>query len=282
MDKVILIEDFIKNIEEKTFDFNADWYGWFLLFGNPHDFVFEGTTSDCSFLVNVEGKEYKFEISRNSIYGFYGMHVIIDYKPYWVTDLEEFDYSSWEKNKKEEDYIKIPFRDNLQLKAICEKKVGDSFSDIFSNSKSTKELTVAEKLKNYPKGTQLYSIAHGDVFLEGVNDQGLITCTGKIEEYINYIFDENGKLSKYGEVVLFPSKEKRSWEDFEEYCIFKSFNKVLVRNGKDEKWKPTLFVKRIEENGVYYYVDITESKWRYCIPYDLYSYELEGKVSAKE
>lgn len=78
-----------------------------------------------------------------------------------------------------------------------------------------KDIDIYEILKDMPDGTPLYTPMCGEVeftCLESNKEAGEVICI----EYKNgtYCFDKNGKWTKGGEVLLFPSKEMRDWSKF--------------------------------------------------------------------
>lgn len=80
-------------------------------------------------------------------------------------------------------------------------------------------INVAEKLKDCPKGTELYSPIFGTVYFEGIRDTGraiLIDVTTSCNTSMQ--FYSNGKYNTYyseSEVTLFPSKSQRDWSKFQ-------------------------------------------------------------------
>ena len=80
-------------------------------------------------------------------------------------------------------------------------------------------INVAEKLKDCPKGTKLYSTVFGDLeFLEIDNENRSypITVTVKDKDWRKEKFTAEGKwtFAKNSECVLFPSKDNRDWNKF--------------------------------------------------------------------
>ena len=74
--------------------------------------------------------------------------------------------------------------------------------------------TIAELLKDKPKGLKLYTPIFGDVCFEGISEtEGDIIivsdCNG-----VRQRFYADGTYSNIGECLLFPSKESRDWESF--------------------------------------------------------------------
>ena len=69
--------------------------------------------------------------------------------------------------------------------------------------------------------------------------------------------------------MLFPSRDCRDWSKFKspkpEYK-FKPFEKVLVRDSEDEKWRVSLFDFKSEEDLPLPYF-VIGSAYKYCIPY---------------
>ena len=79
---------------------------------------------------------------------------------------------------------------------------------------------IAEILKNAPEGLILYSLVHGDVTLKkGIN------TNNNYPVITTYDTDNPATFTKYGkfindfedaECVLFPSKEHKSWDNWQE------------------------------------------------------------------
>jgi hypothetical protein len=79
-----------------------------------------------------------------------------------------------------------------------------------------KDIDIYEILKDEEYGTELYTPICGRVWHSGMaNDKdsakAIWTEDGAGREHF---FDKNGKVSKEGEVLLFPSKEMRDWSKF--------------------------------------------------------------------
>lgn len=73
-------------------------------------------------------------------------------------------------------------------------------------------MNIAEILKNCPKGTKLYSPIFGEVEFGFVSPDGWIKCYANSTQL--GMFYPDGTYSKNGEVMLFPSKEQRDWNQF--------------------------------------------------------------------
>lgn len=81
------------------------------------------------------------------------------------------------------------------------------------------KLTIAEILKDKPKGTKLYADAFGELRIEDIcteyictEDELGITLSSKDDDKL--FFYNDGKYNRYGESILFPSKEMHDWSKF--------------------------------------------------------------------
>lgn len=142
-------------------------------------------------------------------------------------------------------------------------------------------INVAEILKQVPKGTKLWSNNFGEVKLDSVNSNGTypIRCIDVFQTsrsfskcgYYNELYTE------YGECTLWPSKDHRTWDN-EALCILgiekkpetpfnlQPFDKVLVRDSCDEKWRAEFF-SHIDDNPYLPYMCVG-CLWKQCIPYN--------------
>lgn len=77
-------------------------------------------------------------------------------------------------------------------------------------------MNIAEKLKDAPIGTKLYSPIFGEVELNEVNS---IFIDVKHDGLIGRFYSD-GKYTKNGECMLFPSRDNRDWNNFS-ICPFK-------------------------------------------------------------
>lgn len=108
-----------------------------------------------------------------------------------------------------------------------------------------KDIDIYEILKNEEYGTELYTPICGRVWHSGMaNDKDSAKAIWTEDEAgREHFFDKNGKVSKEGEVLLFPSKEIRDWNKFFKkgdvlehvdgnahgVCIFDSFEDGLTK-----------------------------------------------------
>lgn len=135
-------------------------------------------------------------------------------------------------------------------------------------------INVAEKLKDCPKGTKLYSPLFGEVELVRIDmENHRFSIIVKVSEYgIPYsvvTFTAEGKWydAEQSECLLFPSKDNRDWNKFNlSVNTLKPFDKVLVRDGIDEKWTISLFSYYDEGNQTFPYV-CASGRYVRCIPY---------------
>lgn len=144
-------------------------------------------------------------------------------------------------------------------------------------------INVAEILKQVPVGTKLWSNIFGDVefnYIDGLTPHYPISvldsykCERKFSEH-GYFYN----MQKNGECTLWPSKDHRAWDDealrilgiekekkTETPFNLQPFDKVLVRDSCDEKWRADFFLQ-IDGNMKYPYICFG-CRWRYCIPYN--------------
>lgn len=92
-----------------------------------------------------------------------------------------------------------------------------------------KDIDIYEILKNEEYGTELYTPKCGRVWHSGMaNDKDSAKAIWTEDEAgREHFFDKNGKVSKEGEILLFPSKEMRDWSKF-----FKKGDVLVYIDGK--------------------------------------------------
>ena len=147
-------------------------------------------------------------------------------------------------------------------------------------------LNLSKILRDCPKGTKLYSTIYGDVEFVKVSNHLEYPIEVKRRYYSIGSFTNDGRLlaGYNGECVLFPSKEQRDWSKFKpkkpkfDTKTLKPFDKVLVRNSDDNKWRCALYSYTIDGNEVNKYVtiDCSYNYHRYCIPYNEDTQHLTG------
>ena len=103
-------------------------------------------------------------------------------------------------------------------------------------------LNLVEILKDYPKGTKLYSTIYGDVELVGVYPKDdtypIEIKIGPGSDMICDLTNDGRLLGDFpGECTLFPSREQRDWSKFKikkpkfDPKTLQPFDKVLVKTG---------------------------------------------------
>lgn len=139
-------------------------------------------------------------------------------------------------------------------------------------------LNLVEILKDYPKGTKLYSTIHGEVEFSRIDtikmDKHPIVvvafiCGMRTDIYFTY---EGKYLYGYdGECILFPSKDQRDWSKFSiepkfDISTFQHFDKILVRDNNTQKWKCDFYDSYVK--GVELIFRTTHCWYNQCIPYN--------------
>ena len=78
------------------------------------------------------------------------------------------------------------------------------------------KINIAEILKDCPTGTKLYSPIFGDVYLDKIRPHlAIVVTTDKEQGDIKEEFLYDGRYGMNGECMLFPSKNKTTWEGFQ-------------------------------------------------------------------
>lgn len=101
--------------------------------------------------------------------------------------------------------------------------------DMPYNRVTNKKNSVADILRDMPKGTKLYSPAFGEVTFEEVNtelDRDFIFASDKNESPIS--FEADGKYEVNGECMLFPSKKMKDWSKL----LWKKGNVLISESGR--------------------------------------------------
>ncbi len=139
-------------------------------------------------------------------------------------------------------------------------------------------MNVAEILKNYPKGTKLYSPLYGEVELYKVEElDGVeypIVCVITTDGGLEFFASDGRYYPNYpdSECMLFPSRDQRDWRKFgipktktkSKPYQFKPFDRVLARNSDDEFWFSEQFC-HIDSDGSFI---CGGRKCSQCIPYE--------------
>lgn len=84
------------------------------------------------------------------------------------------------------------------------------------------KINIAELLKDCPQGMELYSPIFGEVYLYEIRPHlAIVVTTNKEQGDFKEEFLYDGRYGMNGECMLFPSKNKTTWEDFVPPCKFK-------------------------------------------------------------
>ena len=146
-------------------------------------------------------------------------------------------------------------------------------------------------LKDCPNRFKLYTPLMGEVVFIKVSECTLplpvmtLHSSGIYLSFTKegYYFNFNNKDS---ECLLFPSKDQRDWSKFtapwykkEKFDpkTLKTFDRVLVRDSSDRRWRCALFshVRKEDENYTFKYIT-TNCTYAFCIPYNEETKSLVG------
>jgi hypothetical protein len=133
--------------------------------------------------------------------------------------------------------------------------------------------TVADYLKNAPKGTKLYSPICGECTLHYIDDIDISVTNGEHYFYFNHLGQYNVYEENVGECLLFPSKDVREWDNYQLPCDFKPFDKVVVRDGG--LWHIDFFERYDPSNKEFPYECMHQS-WKHCLPFNEETAKLIG------
>lgn len=130
-------------------------------------------------------------------------------------------------------------------------------------------MNIAEILKDAPKGTKLYSPLFGEVKLESVSD---VIITVKLGALLSTFYKDGRYYQSYpnGECLLFPSKDKRNWDDV--YFLKDKAPVMVSDDGYD--WR----LRNFRDNHAAYLLDeggniVTYCYWSYVVPISKFNFE---------
>lgn len=144
-------------------------------------------------------------------------------------------------------------------------------------------INLTEILKNCPKGTTFYHLLYEDVSFEGITDLVYPIQVSNKETGVILLSRKGRMAIGKGECVLFPSKDQRDWSKFTapwlkkkkfDPKMLKPFDKVLVRDNNEIKWKIDFF-SHYQEN-IYLQYRCIGNSYKYCIPYNYETKHLVG------
>lgn len=149
----------------------------------------------------------------------------------------------------------------------------------------TKELNLCEILKDWPRGSKLYSLILGDVELNKILHSDKIILVRKGIGLFKYRSDgkidtDDFEFPVSAEIMLYPSRDNRDWstcqqkkEHFDPKTL-KPFDKVLVRDTDSSPWQIDLFGYIYPER----YICTSGCSWKRCIPFNDDTKHLVGKT----
>ena len=137
-------------------------------------------------------------------------------------------------------------------------------------------------LKDCPKGTKFYSYIFGEeTYFQGIslykgNPVPIHIC-GEFGDCQSFYLSHKGHpvADRFGECVIFPSKDQRDWSKFTapwykkerfDPKTLKPFDRVLGRNCDNRIWKCNLFSHITEQDSFLY--KCVGNAYIYCIPYN--------------
>ena len=137
-------------------------------------------------------------------------------------------------------------------------------------------LNLAKILKDCPKGTKLWSPLFGPVEFGYIEDDLIHVSYSYHGISSRDSFLADGRYYQGfpdSEVTLFPSRDNRDWSTFKvekpkfDVSSLQPFDKVLVSDKGDHKWRINFFSHVDEEEYGYPFVCL-RGTWSQCIPYN--------------
>lgn len=157
-------------------------------------------------------------------------------------------------------------------------------------------MNIAKILKGAPKGTELFSTVFGPVYLVEVTtnvDYPIHAVLNKnYTDNAPLLFTSDGRYTKTGECVLFPSNKCRDWNNYvanPSEIPFKPGDKVVVKNYSTGFWTLDIFCYFDKDeyehtqyaNGPFPFVCIADS-YDGCLKFDENSVKLIGTAIKKD
>jgi hypothetical protein len=134
--------------------------------------------------------------------------------------------------------------------------------------------TVADYLRNTPKGIKLYSPIFGECEFDHVSLCDSIYVYYKDTQIEFNKYGQFGLNNSDGECLLFPSKEVREWNNYRVPVRygFEPFDKVVVRD--KNLWHIDLFERYSSDNEFPY--ECLYHEWKCCLPFNEETAKLIG------
>ena len=169
------------------------------------------------------------------------------------------------KKLDEEDYSK----EESQMLTSLFKKVNDNEAQSYINTieerlggKLNRETLEIEKKPEFKDGDVFFVRCEDDSFIE------IFNYSKKIDE--QELFSALAKEGKAWDA------EKKEVVDLKPKIELKPFDKVLVRDGKNEIWEPAFFFRNLSHLNVYNYQTVGGESRVYCIPFNEETAKLIG------
>ena len=140
-------------------------------------------------------------------------------------------------------------------------------------------------LKDCPENNKFYSVIHGDIeFIRLLDLNKILFAYKDVGYYYDLSIQSDGKLYNNGECIVFPSKYQHDWSKFDapwykndkfDPNTLQPFDRVLVRDVKEQKWECGLF-SHIDKSYKDFPFLCTGSCCKICIPYNEHTKHLVG------
>jgi hypothetical protein len=135
------------------------------------------------------------------------------------------------------------------------------------------KLNIAEILENCLKGMKLYSPIFGDVYLDKIRPHlAIVVITDKEQGDFKEEFLYDGRYGMNGECMLFPSKDKTTWEGFQR--SFKDGH-IIIYEGNIAIYKQ--LHKFYKESYIDFYCGLANCG-RFVVRNDKYKYQNWGNI----
>lgn len=227
-------------------------------------------------LVYIDGKcKVIFDkFDDNKYTSFIGKHYLESYvKDGELQDYEEIHCGSTVKYTKESEEAAQTY-----INTIEERLVGKLNRETLEIEKSQPEFKDGDIVCISGMGYLAYgivkSINNSSKKLEYyvLNDMSTL----KFEDWLSFEDKQIQPITETQQIILFDAlaKEGKAWDSEKKDIVnlkqkveLKPFDKVLVRDGKDEIWEPAFFFRNLSQFCEYNYQTVG-GEWRvYCIPY---------------
>lgn len=129
--------------------------------------------------------------------------------------------------------------------------------------------------KHYLNSEDKNNIKYNDAFLCTTGRYSL-EDKGAAQTYINTIEERLGGKLNRETLEIEKQPEKKIVIDLKPKWTPKPFDRVLVRDGKDEIWEPAFFFRNLPKLNVYRYQTVGGESRVYCIPFNEETAKLIG------